>query len=463
MFIVNLSETDLELPLSDEEMVAVKKEKKIDLFLRREDAVCIKAEYRGVELKEKLPASLWIQEINMLAYVLECMDSEQGQEFLQSIKEIPRMYPGEVLNRALWICPIAAGIPEKSGIIPYYTGENLFQLMAFKRIQDYKRKYPQFQMVKVYAPINVSLQKKKEAPYQELSKSETLSFAETISSYAKKCMDIWSDWSFYIDLLEEQEYLEHGIIYERPDVEIRNNELWAVVILLAQHTFTEEEAMYVRLHLDFDLISCWNECFYEVELPEGHKLCIDVGGCTDMLQQGKGELDLDELEILHLQYLKYEDHIVKKEEFEADFRSDAEYGETCPVWMELKNEFGKVRIPLPARQTDVQKSKYLLGNEDEELLKICIYTPGLSRTDGLCFGRIDLKLFNELAEEVRFMDTETADLLRKIPASGIQRTDQAVAEVIHLLKEIRSGKAGQILDRRKASAADELRGPGEAV
>ena len=95
-------------------------------------------------------------------------------------------------------------------IMPYYTGENLFQLMAFKRIQDYKRKYPQFQMVKVYAPINVSLQKKKEAPYQELSKSETLSFAETISSYAK-CMDIWSDWSFYIDLLEEQEYLEHGI------------------------------------------------------------------------------------------------------------------------------------------------------------------------------------------------------------------------------------------------------------
>ena len=113
------------------------------------------------------------------------------------------MYPGEMLNRALRICPMAAGIPEKSGLIPYYTGENLFQLMAFKRIQDYKRKYPQFQMVKVYAPINVSLQKKKEAPYQELSKSETLSFAETISSHAK-CMDIWSDWSLYIDLLEEQ-------------------------------------------------------------------------------------------------------------------------------------------------------------------------------------------------------------------------------------------------------------------
>ena len=78
MFIVNLCGTDLELPLSDEEMVAIKKEKKIDLFLRREDTICIKADYRGVDLKEKLPASLWIQEINMLAYVLECMDSEQG-------------------------------------------------------------------------------------------------------------------------------------------------------------------------------------------------------------------------------------------------------------------------------------------------------------------------------------------------------------------------------------------------
>lgn len=61
------------------------------------------------------------------------------------------------------------------------------------------------------------------------------------------------------------------------------------------------------------------------------------------------------------------------------------------------------------------------------------------------------------------MDTETADLLRKIPASGIQRTDQAVAEVIHLLREIRSGKAGQLLGRRIVSAADELRGLGEAV
>lgn len=76
-----------------------------------------------------------------------------------------------------------------------------------------------------------------------------------------------------------------------------------------------------------------------------------------MLQQGKGELVLDELELLHLQYQKYEDHIVKKEEFDADFRSDSEYGKTCPVWMELKNDFGKVRIPLPAQQSDVQKSK----------------------------------------------------------------------------------------------------------
>ena len=71
MFIVNLCGTDLELPLSDEEMVAIKKEKEIDLFLRREDTVCIKAEYGGVDLKEKLPASLWIQEINMLRAEIE--------------------------------------------------------------------------------------------------------------------------------------------------------------------------------------------------------------------------------------------------------------------------------------------------------------------------------------------------------------------------------------------------------
>lgn len=444
MFIVNLCGTDFELPLSDEEMVAIKKEKKIDLFLRREDTVCIKAEYRGVELKEKLPASLWIQEINMLAYVLGNMDSAQGQEFLQSIKEIPRMYPGEMLNLALKICPMAAGIPEESGLIPYYTGENLFQLMAFKRMQDWMQNYPQFQLAKVYAPIDIYLQEKEEASYQQLSGSETLPFAEVISRFME-CMDLWSDWSRYVELLEEQDYLRYRILFERPDVENRNGELWAVIILGTQRPLKEAEEMHVCSLQDIDLLECWNECFDELELPRGRKLFINVAGSVDIIQQGKGELVLDEQEMFRLQFPRYKDYIVKTEDFVADFRSDSEYAKTCPVWLELKNDFGKVRIPLPAQQPDIQKNKYALRSKNEEILKIGIYTPGLSRTDCLCFDRIDLQLFNELAQEVRLIDTRTANLLRTKPISGIQRTDQAVAEVIHLLKELRLGKTGEIM------------------
>lgn len=111
---------------------------------------------------------------------------------------------------------------------------------------------------------------------------------------------------------------------------------------------------------------------------------------------------------------------------------------------------------MPAQQSDIQKSRRALGNKDEEFLDIKIFTPGITRTDGLNFRRIDLQLFNELAEEIRLTDTRIVNLYRKVLSSGIQKPDQDVDEAIEILRELRLGmmsiekggsEYGQIHDR----------------
>ena len=63
------------------------------------------------------------------------------------------MHGGEMLNLALSICPEAAGFEKGSTVIPQYTGENLFELMEYKRFLDRRTEHPQFQMVKFYLPV----------------------------------------------------------------------------------------------------------------------------------------------------------------------------------------------------------------------------------------------------------------------------------------------------------------------
>ena len=260
MFKVRLGENEFELPISDEKAIVIKREQKIDLFARKEDAVCIEAEFQGVELKDKFPDSMWVQELNMLAYALMCMSHEQGQEFLRNVAEIPKMHPGEMLNLVLKICPMAAGIPEESGLVPFYTGENLITIMEFKRMEDRRREYPQFQMAKVYAPIEVSFLERDSTALRKLGKSETVAFTSVISRFMKS-LDIWSSWPFYISELSDQDLAHMGVLFKRLDVEVREGELWAVVILETTHPFTEDEAKKVWSKLNYNPLVCWNICF----------------------------------------------------------------------------------------------------------------------------------------------------------------------------------------------------------
>ena len=160
MFQIKKSGKVFEMPLSDRQMFLIEQEMGIDLFVPIENAVLVKAEFLGVDLKEKLPDRVWAQEINMLAYALDQLNQVQGKKFLEEIAESTQMYPGEMLNHVLRICPMAAGITVESGVAPYYTGENLFDIMEYKRFSERKREYPQFQIAKFYFPIDVSVKEK---------------------------------------------------------------------------------------------------------------------------------------------------------------------------------------------------------------------------------------------------------------------------------------------------------------
>lgn len=159
MFQIKKSGKAFEMPLSDRQMLLIEQELGIDLFVPIENAVLTKAEFFGVDLKEKFPDRVWAQEINMLAYALAQLDQEQGKEFFEDITESTQMYPGEMLNHVLKICPMAAGITVESGVIPYYTGENLFDIMEYKRFSDRKKGYPQFQIAKFF-PLTYLSKKK---------------------------------------------------------------------------------------------------------------------------------------------------------------------------------------------------------------------------------------------------------------------------------------------------------------
>jgi len=108
---------------------------------------CLVAEAGTADLKGKLPESVWVQEMNLLAYMLKQFELQQMECFQNKISKAPKMHPGEMLNLALAIYLEATGVERDSGSCLQYTGENLFDLMEYKRFQNWKREYVSFQII----------------------------------------------------------------------------------------------------------------------------------------------------------------------------------------------------------------------------------------------------------------------------------------------------------------------------
>lgn len=140
MILIKVGSVSFTLPLSDEALYRMDPEEKLPFFLPLAHAQFEIADMP--ELTQKLPQLVRVDEMNMLAYILQQCDEQQLQKLQESVRSLPKVLTGDLLNRALAVCPEAAGFPKDSGLCPLYTGENIFDPMEYKRYQDWKREYP---------------------------------------------------------------------------------------------------------------------------------------------------------------------------------------------------------------------------------------------------------------------------------------------------------------------------------
>lgn len=75
--------------------------------------------------------------MNLLAWLLEQLDQRQRSIFSEKIKNF-KICPGEMINLAVLLSPETVGRKRRGDAVPQYTGENLYDLMAYKRFQDLK-------------------------------------------------------------------------------------------------------------------------------------------------------------------------------------------------------------------------------------------------------------------------------------------------------------------------------------
>lgn len=408
MFQIKKSGKVFEMPLSDQQMFLIEQEMGIDLFVPIENTVLVKAEFLGVDLKEKLPDRVWAQEINMLAYALDQLNQVQGKKFLEEIAESTQMYPGEMLNHVLRICPMAAGITVESGVAPYYTGENLFDIMEYKRFADRKREYPQFQIAKLYFPIDVSVKEKDDEDFQELDGAEAAVYSREVSDMiARKIrrIDSWSDWELYAHIHQDTPYTDTGFLFSRPDAEVRDGVLQGAFIVEAKHILTESEISIIKEYLDGGITDGWGESMEPAGVSHGKTLAIKLGECSDVRQQI--DCELNEIEMFFEQSPLQTKYTARADGFTADFRKSREYGRDYPVWIELNYDRKTIRVPLPATEKDIQDARTILGITDAADVRTLFRSSKLKMVDKLLFANVDLEAFNRLAQGIHATDPET--------------------------------------------------------
>ena len=103
--VVKKDGVQISLPISDAEMMRLKKPEYCDLFLPMYSARCLVAEAGTADLRGRLPEGVWVQEMNLLAYMLQQFETQQMECFQKKISAASKMHPGEMLDLALAFCP----------------------------------------------------------------------------------------------------------------------------------------------------------------------------------------------------------------------------------------------------------------------------------------------------------------------------------------------------------------------
>lgn len=449
--VVEKDGVQISLPISDAEIMRLKKPEYCDLFLPMHTARCLVAEAGTADLREKLPEGVWVQEMNLLAYALQQFEPQQMEGFQKKISAAPKMHPGEMLNLALAICPEAAGFEKDSGPLPQYTGENLFDLMEYKRFQDWKREYASFQIAKFYFPVTVMQASDPCFDPVELTAAEAAVFQRQISEMIARNLrpdSCWSDWEGYDSLYELPPYKEHGLLYERPDVEVWNGELWGVIVAGAGRLLTGKDIEVLKEHFDGGIWDGWGEDSMEVLLPKGC-LQLFLSDCTEVRQQAKGELVLTEQEMFLCQSPYFRSRIQKITGWKPDFCRDREYGKEHPIWLELSCNRRSVRIPLPAESDRVTEELDRIQVNPEQRLYIRIKAPDLFPIHDLRLSAIDLPVLNQIAEQVQRIEPEEAGKFHEILLDKNWRGQNRVERLREILERFSEEEIEQKMEPMK--------------
>lgn len=410
MFIVEKNSMELILPITDEEIRQLYHENWQTLFLPVKSAHCLCARIDNFDLRTKLPAKVQVQEMNLLAWLLQQLDQRQRYIFREKIIT-SKMYPGEMINLALLLSPEAVGGKRRGEAVPQYTGENLYDLMAYKRFQDWKRLYPEFHIIKILVPVHVMIDHNDDSSPIRVGEADAVVYQGLLSDMLARRMrpyDSWRDWETYSFYLNSFEHEKLGILFDRPEVEVCNGRLQGIIVLGVRRILSEQEIKQLKVWFNDKISDMWNEHLPPVTLKE-EKMYLAFTKCAEVCQQGKGELELTEQEMFQLQAPYYTERVWNNTDFVPDFSEDWEFMRTCTVWLELTNNRKTVRIPLPTEEESIARAQCCIGADQVEQCLIKLKAPESVFFREYRLDTMNLSLLNRLAGEIQKMEPEAEE------------------------------------------------------
>lgn len=440
MFIVEKDSMELILPITDEEIRQLYHENWQTLFLPVKSAHCLCARIDNFDLRTKLPSKVQVQEMNLLAWLLQQLDQRQRNIFREKIIT-SKMCPGEMINLALLLPPEAVGGKRRGEAVPQYTGENLYDLMAYKRFQDWKRLYPEFQIIKILVPVHVMIDQNDDSGPIRVGEADAVAYQGLLSDMLARRMrpyDSWRDWETYSFYLNSFEYEKLGILFDRPEVEVCNGRLQGIIVLGVRRILSEQEIEQLKVWFNDKISDMWNEHLPSVTLKEG-KMYLAFTKCAEVYQQGKVELELTEQEMFQLQAPYYTERVWNNTGFVPDFSENWEFMRTSTVWLELTNSRKTVRIPLPTEEESIARAQRCIGADQVEQCLIKLKAPAYVFFREYRLDTMNLSLLNRLAGEIQKMESEAeAEFLSVIEEYGYSEED--LDFICRILEQIRLNK-----------------------
>lgn len=374
------------LPMDDEQLYNTDPDNS-DLFSTLKTARC---RYAGL-LTRKLPEMVSVKEMNMLSFVIQQFDEAENMEFEQHISAISHAHPGELINLALSICPEAAGFEKGSGVTPVYSGENLHEIMRYKIFLEQIKRYPHMQIMKFYYPIDVS-NSTDTFSTSELSEEELVQYQKGMSLELAnffRSQDFITEEVLYYKYLQER----NGLLFEYPNVEVRDGELYGAVVTGVEHPLLPEEVK--------NLIDYFGEVYCEYTLKLTDMPDEQTTFCfTESAINKPTLLDMQAWtprEIFKLLSPFREEWLLNTTGFIPDFRTNIEFSETSSCWIAMSYNRRTRRVSLPATEQELAEALYQIGVSIMDEAKFYLFIPGVYALNDKRLAFVDMKRLNTMA------------------------------------------------------------------